>query len=84
MFHKNDPDPWPSLLHGHHNEKPLKLDAITGFIYKIHTRKHVQSLRPKALLPIQRQLMMSKDFGDRVLALIGAHLAKASSLIFVG
>jgi hypothetical protein len=30
-FQKNDPDPWPSLLHGHHSWKPLKLDAITGF-----------------------------------------------------
>lgn len=70
IFHKADPDPWPSLLHGHHNERPLKLDAITGFIYNIHTRKHVQSLRPKALLPIQTKLMTSKDFADRARALI--------------
>jgi hypothetical protein len=54
VFHKNDADPWPSRLHGHHNARPLKLDAINGFIYSIHTRKHVQTLRPKALLPIQR------------------------------
>jgi hypothetical protein len=71
VFHKTDTDPWPSLLHGHHSEKPLKLDAITGFIYHIHTRKHVQSLRLKALFPIQKQLRMSKDFGDRALVLIG-------------
>jgi hypothetical protein len=71
VFHKNDPDPWPSLLHGHHNERPLKLDAVTGFIYSIHTREYVQRLRPKALLPIQMTLLASKDFGHRARSLIG-------------
>jgi hypothetical protein len=38
------------MLHGHHNERPLKLDAITGFVYSIRTREHVQSLEPIGLL----------------------------------
>lgn len=70
IFHKNDVDPWPSMLHGHHNQKPLKLDAITGFIYRIQNRKHVQTLRPKALLPIQMKLISSKDFSERAYSLI--------------
>ena len=70
VFHKNDPDPWPSTLHGHHSERPLKLDAITGFIYNIKTREHVQSLRQKALLPIQTKLLASKDFGERARSLL--------------
>jgi hypothetical protein len=71
IFHKNDPDPWPSRLHGHHNERPLKLDAVTGFIYSIKTRERVQTLRPKELMRIQLSLMNSKDFADRARALIG-------------
>jgi hypothetical protein len=71
IFHKNDADPWPSMLHGHHNERPLKLDAITGFIYSVHTRKHVQSLRRGELECVQRALINSKDFADRARALIG-------------
>jgi hypothetical protein len=70
VFHKNDPDPWPSILHGHHNERPLKLDAISGFIYSIQTRKHVQSLRHRELGRVQLALMNSKDFGDRARAVI--------------
>jgi hypothetical protein len=72
VFHKNDADPWPSRLHGHHNERPLKLDAISGFIYNIKTRQHVQTLRPKELMRIQMALVNRKDFGDRARALIGA------------
>jgi hypothetical protein len=72
IFHKNDPDPWPSMLHGHHNEQPLKLDALNGFIYDIQSRGHVQTLKRKVLLPIQRQLLRSKDFGDRARTLMGA------------
>jgi hypothetical protein len=71
IFHKNDADPWPSKLHGHHNERPLKLDAVSGFIYSIQTREHVQTLRPKELMRIQMALITSKDFGDRARALIG-------------
>jgi hypothetical protein len=71
IFHKNDADLWPSMLHGHHNERPLKLDAITGFIYSIQTRKHVQSLRRRELERVQLALMSSKDFGDRARALFG-------------
>jgi hypothetical protein len=71
IFHKNDADPWPSILHGHHNERPLKLDAITGFIYEIKTRRHVQTVRSRELARIQMELMNSKDFGDRARALLG-------------
>jgi hypothetical protein len=70
IFHKVDADPWPSLLHGHHNERPLKLDAITGFIYNIRNRKHVQSLRRKPLLAVQQQLLMSKDLRERARSLL--------------
>jgi hypothetical protein len=70
IFHKNDADPWPSKLHGHHNERALKLDAITGFIYSIQTRKHVQSLRRRELERIQCALLASKDFADRARELI--------------
>lgn len=70
IFHKNDADPWPSRLHGHHNERALKLDAITGFIYSIQTRKHVQSLRNRELERIQCALLASKDFADRARELI--------------
>jgi hypothetical protein len=59
------------MLHGHHNERPLKLDAITGFIYSIQTRKHVQSLRRRELERVQLAPMSSKDFGDRARALLG-------------
>jgi hypothetical protein len=72
IFHKNDADPWPSKLHGHHNERPLKLDAISGFIYNIKTREHVQTLRQRELVRIQIALMKSKDFGDRARALVGS------------
>jgi hypothetical protein len=70
IFHKNDADPWPSTLHGHHNERPSKLDAINGFIYNIHTRKHVQTVRQHELARIQAALFASKDFGERARALI--------------
>jgi hypothetical protein len=70
-FHKNDPDPWPSLLHGHHYQKPLKLDALTGLIYRIQTRKPIQRLKEKPLREIQAALLASKDFREKALALLG-------------
>jgi hypothetical protein len=74
IFHKNDADPWPSTLHGHHNERPLKLDAISGFVYSIQTRGHVQTLRPKELARIQAALFASKDFSERARSMIGIRL----------
>jgi hypothetical protein len=74
IFHKSDADPWPSLLHGHHNQRPLKLDAITGEIFNIHSRKCVQKLKSKELARIQAQLFSSKDFAQRAEALIGHQL----------
>jgi hypothetical protein len=70
VFHKNDPDPWPSLLHGHHNSEPLKLDAITGGIYNIHTRQLVQTLKKTNLQWVHEQLLASKDFGDKARKLL--------------
>jgi hypothetical protein len=49
IFHKNDPDPWPSRLHGHHTSLPLKLDAITGNIFSIHTRQRIERVKRKEL-----------------------------------
>jgi len=39
-FHKTDADPWPSRLHGHFYDAGIKLDAITGKLYKVSTRAH--------------------------------------------
>jgi hypothetical protein len=65
IFHKNDADPWSSILHAHHSERPLKLDAITGNIFDVRTRQMVQRLKPKELARIQVELFASKDFGER-------------------
>jgi hypothetical protein len=68
-FNKNDADPWPSVLHGHHSERPLKLDAISGDIFNIHTRQRVQRMKPKELARVQTRLLDSKDFGERARSL---------------
>lgn len=69
-FHKTDPDPWPSLLHGHEYEKNLKLDAITGKIYDVATRQRCKRIKDTDLAEIQDILRRSKDFSDKVVALI--------------
>lgn len=69
-FHKTDKDRWPSLLHGHDYEKNLKLDAITGEIYDVTTRKEVGTLNGKKLAQVQGRLRQSKDFTDLVAQLI--------------
>jgi hypothetical protein len=46
QFHKSDPDTWPSPLHGHHSEEPIKLDALTGYLWKIPEKKLVGRLKP--------------------------------------
>jgi hypothetical protein len=71
-FHKTDVDPWPSLLHGHHSQRPLKLDAITGEIFNIHTRERVQKMKPRELARVQAELLDSKDFSERARSLFGA------------
>jgi hypothetical protein len=71
-FHKNDADPWPSVLHGHHSERPLKLDALSGNIFNIHTRERVQKMKHKELARVQAVLLGSKDFGERARSLFAA------------
>jgi hypothetical protein len=69
-FHKADADPRPSLLHGHDCDKGLKLDALTGAIYDVATRQRCKTLKPKTLRSIQDELRASKDFKDKVIALV--------------
>lgn len=69
-FHKTDPDPWPSLLHGHHSEKPQKLDAVTGKIYDIVTREHVATLKARELAALQAELRSHKDFAEKAAGLL--------------
>ena len=64
-FHKNDPDHWPSNLHGHDYDKGVKLDALTGNIYDVGTREHRMKLSQKELDRIQQELRNSKDFADK-------------------
>jgi hypothetical protein len=64
-FHKNDPDHWPSDLHGHDYDKGVKLDAYTGDIYDVGTRQRCMKLNQKALNRIRQDLQNSKDFADR-------------------
>ena len=65
-FHKNDADPWPSVLHAHEYEQNLKLDAVTGRIYDATTRALWRRLKRKKLQEIQTQLRESEDFADAV------------------
>lgn len=69
-FHKTDDDPWPSRLHGHDYEKGLKLDALTGDIYDVATRKRCKTLKKRELKDVQTQLRDCKDFKDLVAELI--------------
>ena len=69
-FNKNDVDPWPSVLHGHEHDKYLKLDAITGEIYDVGTRKLCKTLKGKELKYVQDQLRQSGDFKTKVQTLI--------------
>jgi hypothetical protein len=70
-FHKNDKDPWPSVLHAHDYEKNLKLDAISGEIFNVTTRKRVGRLNEKKLAAVQAQLLFSKDLGELARSLFG-------------
>jgi hypothetical protein len=65
QFHKADPDPWPSPLHGHHCEEPIKLDAVTGELWEIPTRRRVGRLKREELKRIQSDLLRSKDLGEK-------------------
>ena len=65
IFHKNDVDPWPSHLHAHHSERPIKLDAITGNVFHIHTRQRIGRIRPKDLMRVHTELLASKDFSEK-------------------
>lgn len=70
-FHKNDPDRWPSSLHGHDYEKNLKLDALTGIIYDTQTRQPCMKLNTKELPRIHSALRESHDFTERMTGLLG-------------
>lgn len=61
-FYKNDVDNWPSKLHGHDYDKKLKLDAFTGDIYNVNSRKKVSKLNKKSLKKVQDKLKSSSDF----------------------
>lgn len=65
-FHKNDPDKWPSDLHGHDYERKLKIDAYTGYIYVMSTRQLWKKLKPKKLAYIQNTLRQSSDFCNKL------------------
>jgi len=65
QFHKTDPDTWPSPLHGHHSQEPIKLDAITGDLWKIPEKKFVGRIKPKDLARIQLDLLRSKDLAEK-------------------
>ena len=71
-FHKNDPDRWPSSLHGHDYEKNLRLDALTGDIYDTGTRRRCMKLSTKELARIHSALRESPDFAERITELLGA------------
>ncbi|NLH80292.1 MAG: hypothetical protein GX458_05545 [Phyllobacteriaceae bacterium] len=61
MFHKSDPDPWPSPLHGHDYECGLVIDGITGRIFDKATRTEVAKLKLKALAALHDEMRASKD-----------------------
>ena len=71
QFHKNDADPWPSPLHGHHSSEPIKIDAVDGSIWHIQNKKRVGRVKPKELDRIQRDLLNSKDFVEKATAVLG-------------
>jgi hypothetical protein len=71
-FHKNDVDPWPSLLHGHDYEHGLKLDVLTGAIYDVATGHKCAALKSKALEKVRAQLRGSNDYAEKVALLIDA------------
>ena len=70
IFHKNDPDEWPSPLHGHDYEKGLKLDAVTGRIFDVATKQHCKDLKRRNLVQVQDTLRQSGDFREKVAQLI--------------
>jgi hypothetical protein len=76
QFHKNDRDNWPSPLHGHHCQEPLKLDAITGDIWKIPEKKLFSRVKEKELIRIQRDLLQSKDLAEKSRLYLGADRVK--------
>jgi hypothetical protein len=60
VFHKNDADEWPSLIHAHDYDKGLKLDAITGKIFDAATKEHCKDLKRRDLAVLQNELRMSR------------------------
>jgi hypothetical protein len=55
--HMNDPDNWPSDLHGHLlNRAGQKVDIYTGNIFDIQSRKQIGALGKKDLARVQTDL----------------------------
>jgi hypothetical protein len=75
-FHKSDPDPWPSALHGHDYEKGLKLDALDGRIYDVVTKECCKSLKARDLKIVQDELRTSSNFKTMVEILVDGLPAK--------
>ena len=71
-FHKNDPDNWPSLLHGHDYEQGLKIDAITGDIFVVATKQKYATLKKKKLENLHQQIRSCSDLKS----LADAHLPR--------
>jgi hypothetical protein len=69
-FHKSDPDPWPSPLHGHDYDRALKLDAITGDIFDVSTRERCKRLKPKHVKAVQDELRATSDLKHLVQELV--------------
>ncbi|MER9298646.1 hypothetical protein NKI38_19440 [Mesorhizobium sp. M0621] len=69
-FHKNDADNFPSPLHGHDYERGLKIDILTGRIFDASTKNHCETLRPKGLDKLHRELKASADFKDKLETLL--------------
>lgn len=61
IFHKTDADSWPSPFHGHDYERNLKIDAITGKLYDVSTRKIIGKLKKNKLADLQSKLKKSPD-----------------------
>ena len=72
QFHKTDADNWPSPLHGHHCQEPLKLDALNGNIWKIREKQLFGRVKEKELVRIQRDLLKSKDLAETSRLHLGA------------
>lgn len=67
--HKNDPDNWPSDLHGHIINRPgQKIDLYTGKIFRIQGRKQIGALGKKDLKYLQDEMSKSDWAREKIAA----------------